>query len=154
MNTRVLFLSFLIVVALIAFVGCSDDDSGTNTDSGVPAELVGTWGYDSITVNSARRSLGTSLAMHQDAVKAQIILNTNSTERYDELNSQDSVVYYYEGNLVVSGQSMTAVVTSQNGIEVTPYTVFDGTWGVNGTHLMMTMMINAGDTVRSYLTKQ
>jgi len=152
MKTRALFLSFLIVVALIAFVGCSDDDSGTNSNGGIPSELVGEWVYDSLTVNSAEQTMADFFEWDANGVEAHFTINADSTQMYEEFDAQDSVLYYDEGTIAVSGNNATATVTSEDGAAVTPYTTFDGTWAVNSTHLLLTM-VQGADTVRLYATE-
>ncbi len=151
MQKRALFLSFLIVVALIAFVGCSNDDSGTNSNA-VPTELVGEWIYDSVTVNSAEQAMADAFDWDAETVEAHITVNADATQMYEEFDDQDAVVYYDEGILTISGNTISAQVTSEEGTAVTPYTTFSGTWALSGTHLLMTV-VQSSDTIRAYLTK-
>ncbi len=154
MSSKQIWYSVLVILMTLIFVGCSDDEeSPTNTTNDFPSQLVGTWAHDSVTVNGTAQSQADFFEWDQDTQRAQTTIHSNSTQKYEEFDAQNSVVWYDEGTLTITGQTIVGQVTSENGQPVTPYTSINGTWNLTGSTLLITI-VDGTDTARVYLTKQ
>ena len=145
----------LSLMLLLAFVitGCGDDDNPADSIvPGFPAGLIGTWEQQSVTFNGATQDLGTFFDWETGAVKGTLEFFTNSTHRYEELDAQDSILYYRVGPAVVSGQNLTLIATSELGQTISPDTTFVGTW-VLGVDVLTATMVQGSDTAILVLTK-
>lgn len=148
MKTKLMTLLLMSTLAAFMILGCSDDDPTSDDNNDFPEGLAATWLQHSVTVNGDSVNLNLFFEWNQDAVKANVILNTNYTQRYEELDAQDSVLYYDEGTVSIYDQSCIVVVTSENGQAITPDTTFAGMWELDG-NLLSLMAVIASDSVTS-----
>ena len=146
---------FTAALMLFAITACSDDDeTPTGTTPAFPTELTGVFEQESASVNGASQDLADFFEWDDSAASAIITVYSGGEQLYQELNSSDSVLYFDSGYFVVSGQNMTAIITSAEGSALaTPDTTFIGTWDLAGSHLALTM-IDGVDTVVMGWTKQ
>jgi hypothetical protein len=155
MKRSLISLLSLMLLMTVVVIGCSDDDddnpAGSNTAT-FPTDLAGTWEQQSVSFNGVSQDIATFFDWDTSAIKATITMFTDYTHRYEELDAQDSILYYDEGTLTLDGQNVTVVVTSENGQAITPDTTCVGTWAVVGNLLTITQ-IRAADTVIMVLDK-
>ena len=145
-------LSLLLLLAFVV-IGCGDDDNPADSNiTTFPSSLAGTWEQQSVTFNGVDQDIATFFEWDSSAVKATITLLTDFTQRYEELDAQDSILYFDEGTVALARQNVIIVVTSQNGQAVTPDTTCVGTWVVSG-NLLTIMQTQASDTVIMVMAK-
>lgn len=145
-------LSLLLLLAFVV-IGCGDDDNPADSNiTTFPSSLAGTWEQQSVTFNGVDQDIATFFDWDSSAVKATITLLTDFTQRYEELDAQDSILYFDEGTVALARQNVIIVVTSQNGQAVTPDTTCVGTWVVSG-NLLTIMQTQASDTVIMVMAK-
>ena len=143
------FVTILMGVALTTgLTGCigGDDDPVDPGTGGAPAALVGTWTFQTVTLDGQPQDLADWFEWQAETVSAHVIINGDYTQRFVELDAQSNVVYYDSGVFTVDGQNLTVTVNSENGSAVTAYTTFEGSWLVVGSLLTMTM-VDGGHTV-------
>ena len=157
MKTKMMVLLLMSTLAAFMVFGCSDDDPASDDNNDFPAGLAATWTQHSVTVNGDSVNLNLFFEWNQDAVKADVILSTDYTQRYEELDAQDSVLFYNEGTVSIYDQSCVVVVTSENGQAVTPDTTFAGMWELDSNLLTLIAVIPSdsvtSDTIVLVLTK-
>ncbi|MCD6249751.1 MAG: hypothetical protein J7J98_05410 [candidate division Zixibacteria bacterium] len=149
-----IFLITVLSFAVLAFVGCSDDDDDNGTNStAFPAELVGEYVQTSVTLNGTPQDVATFYEWDATAVRSLITISASGEQLYQEFDANDSVLYYDSGPATISGTSLTITVSSENGTPVTPYTTFSGTWDLTGNILTLTM-VEGTNTAVLVMTKQ
>ena len=153
MKTSLFNWLLVTVMTALLVAGCSDDDNPANDNNTLPDELVGTWTHQSVTLDGTPQDMADFFEWDVNAVKAHVIINANKTQRYEELDDQDAILYYDEGPISINGQSIEVTVNSENGQSVTPYTAFTGTWALSGNQLTLTGE-DGGHTIVITLTKE
>jgi hypothetical protein len=131
----------------LLLVGCSgseDDESG----SGIPpAELQGTWEFQSVTVNGAPQALGDALDWQPGTVAARMEIGSNGFS-ISEVDSGGQQTYYEAGFVYVDGNEMELNIFGPGGI--TEETI-PGTYTLSGDTLIFTTVVE-GDTIAITLT--
>lgn len=152
---RFIMCLFAAALLLFAISACSDDDeTTTGTTSGFPTQLVGVFEQTSASVNGASQNLADFYEWDDSTVTALITVYSGGEHIFQEFNSSGSVLYHDSGYFAISGQEMTAIVTTaMDTVLATPDTTFVGTWNLTGSQLVLTM-IDAADTIVMGLTKQ
>ncbi len=130
----------LTCAALLLASGCrKDDSSGTGpSQEPPPPELVGTWVFQSGTLNGDSVDLADVMEWVEGATSADFTVGADGTYSYRERDAQGSVLFSSAGTFLVSGQSATITVTSENGSPISPPEVLTGTWALNGDQLSLT----------------
>ncbi len=134
MITRIT-MTLLLAIVLSLAVGCGDDDKPTESTTGVPNQLVGTWIFQSASIGGMPIGLESLLPFDTSTVTARIKINTNGSYLYENLAADSSIISDLKGKFVVNGSSF---VTTDN-----PDLVLGGTWAVDGTEL--TLSTDVGD---------
>ncbi|MEW5995553.1 MAG: lipocalin family protein [Candidatus Zixiibacteriota bacterium] len=131
MSLRASFVAFATLI-LVNISGCGDDDKGTNSNS-IPPELVGTWTFQSATVDGVPFDLKYVLVWEPNTVLARITVNGDGFVAYEELDTAGTVVRRETGTIEVNDDSFT--VTSEIPIPQT------GTWAVSENQLTITTSV-------------
>jgi hypothetical protein len=144
-------LSAILSVFMVLSCG-KDDDSTTGPDIVVPSELIATWTYQSATINEIPVSLGLVLGWEEGTVSARFTVDGDGTFVYEELDSEDSVLWTESGTIAISGNEATITITSDSEGPVDPPDVMSGTWALDGNELTLTTTME-GLTVVLVATK-
>lgn len=126
----VLSLAFIGLFLLAA--GCGkNNDNPAGPQNNVPAELVGTWYYQSGTLNGQPRDLSFLLQWKLNTEYARFTVGSDGSFVYEELDIDSSVVWTESGTFNVDGNSATISVTENDDGPVEPPDVLSGTWALN-----------------------
>jgi hypothetical protein len=126
--------------ALLLASGCKkEDSSGTGpSQEPPPPELVGTWVFQSGTLDGNPVDLAVVMEWVDGATSADFTVGADGTYSYRERDAQNNVLFNSAGTFSVSGQSATITTTSENGSPVSPPEVLTGAWALNGDQLSLT----------------
>ncbi len=113
----------------------------------IPSQLVGTWKYQSVTVNGSSASLAQVLNWATTTVRAELILSANGTFTYREINSSGGVTYTNSGTAVASGQAVRITITAENGQSLSTPVATDYSWSISGTTLRASTQLPQGSLV-------
>ncbi len=106
--------SILLAMALAISTGCGgdDDDDDNNpmdpddTSGHPPAEMVGSWGFQSVLVNGNPTPLSDALEWHDGVVAARFHIQTNSAYVYEEVDTRGGQIWYEHGFVYVDGNEI------------------------------------------------
>lgn len=152
-----MYIVFLLVLTIVvfAFVGCSDDDTNTptGTTSVVPTNMVGVYRQDSAKVNGTLQDIATFFDWSDSTVEARFFLYSGGEQAFHEYDSSSTIVYSDSGYVVMNGNNLTVVLTTEEGTPMaTPDTTFVGTYAFSAPTLSLTTSEGA-DTVLMWWTK-
>jgi FlaG/FlaF family flagellin (archaellin) len=146
MNRAKILVGCVLLCGLL-LVGCSgdeDDEPGSGTP---PAALVGTWVFESVTVNGAPQALGDVLDWQAGTVAASMSIASNGFA-ISEVDSAGQETHYEAGFVYVDGNEMELNILAPGGIiEET----ISGTYTLSGDTLIFTT-VEEGDTIAITLT--
>jgi hypothetical protein len=145
-------LCMIVLLSLFAFLGCGEEDSSPVAPSPLPSEFVGTWVYQSVTVNGTQVPLDNALEWQPTTVSAAMTFDSDNNYTYEERDSSGGVSWTESGSVSVSGQTFSLRVTKQNGVPIQP-DITIGTVVVNSNQMTATVQDGA-NTIVSSLTKQ
>ena len=140
MNTikSILFYTSILFISLAP--GCGKDDNNPAAPTGdVPAELLGTWYYQSASINGVQVPLGFILGWDQGTVSARFTVGSDESFIYEELNADAAVVWTESGTFTVDGNSATITITENDDGPVDPPEVLSGTWSFNEAANQLTL---------------
>ena len=135
------FLSTLIMVA------CGGDETNDSDDLGdgkPTADLVGTWVFQSVTVNGAAQTLADVMEWQPETVGARISIRSNGGYSMEELNSQGQQTFFENGFVFVEGNEMDINILLPDGatIDETIFTTFTLSGGI-----LTVTTVEDGDTI-------
>lgn len=134
----------LISTLLLAFA-CSDDSNGGNNnntnsnnngDGNPPAALVGTWDYQSVTVDGVAADVGTVLDWVPGAVAADLTVQANGAYSYQEVNATGGQLWFEIGFVFIDGNEVDINVQSDSDGPVNEMVV--ATFMIDGDTLTLT----------------
>ncbi len=129
----------LIILSFFIIVSCGDDkNTSTDPESNVPPELIGTWTYQSATINGDPIHLGFVLSWHSGTVSARFTISADESFFYEELDSAGVVHWTENGTFTVDGNTATITLTSNDDGPIEPPEVLSGTWAINENELTLT----------------
>jgi len=138
MKKAKLILPWAVIFLFLLSAGCGkDDDNPAGPQNTVPAELVGTWLYDSATLNGVPFGLGLLLGWEPGTEAARFTVGSDRSFVYEELDADSAVVWTEWGTFTVSGNNATISVTENDDGPVDPPEIMSGTWTVNGDTLTL-----------------
>jgi len=127
-------LALVFMIALFAAMGCSRDSKPTQDtprkSSGVPIELIGTWTFQSATVENMPIDLATVFSWGSNIKKAQLKVAEDSSAVYQEMDAQGSVVLVKNARFVVSGNEFSVTVGTLPSDK--------GSWSITDNKLRLT----------------
>jgi len=109
-------------------------------------QLMGPWSMESVTVNDGDVDMGDFFEWEEGAVAAHLMVFPHTAYKSEEVDMDGDVLYHETGFVAVDGSSVSVMVYTENGVDVTPYEAFAGTWTRPGEDLIMTAE-DAGGTV-------
>lgn len=139
MNNTKQILSGIIICMLILPFGCGKDDNPAGPQNNVPAELVGTWYYESGTLNGNPQELSFLLQWNPGTEYARFTVGSDRSFVYEELDVDSVVVWTESGTFTVNGNNATISVTENDDGPVNPPDVLSGTWSLNANQDELTL---------------
>ena len=101
---------YLLVFFSLMLGACTqdrDDDEGGDDGGGhPPAEMLGSWDFDSATVDGTPTPLADALDWHPQAVSADIQIMTNGAYAYQEVNGSGGQLWSESGFIFVDGDEL------------------------------------------------
>lgn len=146
MKTLKLNLIPAVILLITLSAGCGKDKTNpTGPESNVPAELQGTWYFQSVTVYGYPADLGDILDWDSTVVAARFTVGSDESVVYQELDAADSVVWTQTGTFTVDGDSATLTFTEDDDGPIVPPLTLSGTWSLNqaGDELMINGTYNS-----------
>ena len=156
MKLSKLMLGLIILLPILILHGCGDDDDGVTNSNPIPANLVGTWWFNSATENGEPITY-TELNYSDSGVTQSVTFNANGTYSLVEYNDQMDTVYSQSGTFSVSGNQLTITVKVEYGQPVTPPQTSTSTYAVSGDILTITVEFTLGSesyTIVAYYDKE
>ncbi|RKX29739.1 MAG: hypothetical protein DRP47_00915 [Candidatus Zixiibacteriota bacterium] len=118
----------------------------------VPDELLGTWTFQTITVDGTTTDIADIFEWDSTTVSSHIIIYADYTTRYEELDSDNSVVFYDKELFVINENSLTITAVSENGSPIEHQYAFSGSWSISGNQLTLSTS-EEGHTIVFTLSK-
>ncbi|UCE66809.1 MAG: lipocalin family protein [Candidatus Zixiibacteriota bacterium] len=134
-------VSILLVLAFL-LAGCGKDGTTTPNVRVFPSELVGTWNYQSVTIDGQEAVLRLILDWQEETVMAALIISDDGEFVINEYSANDSLLYFEDGTFAVNGNYFTITIYNNSNGVVSPPVSRDGTWEVSGNHLILYLNIN------------
>ncbi len=128
----------------LLLVGCSsgeDDEPGSGTP---PAALVGTWVFESATVNGAPQALGDVLDWQAGTVAASLTIQSDGDYSISEVDAGGQETHSENGFVSVNGNQMDLNILASDGVPIEE--TISGTYTLNGSTLTYTTVVE-GDTI-------
>lgn len=130
----------LIILSFFIIANCGDDkNTSTDPESSVPPELIGTWTYQSATIDEHPIHLGFVLFWHSGTVSARFTIGADGSFFNEELDSAGVVHWTENGTFTVDGNNATITLTSNDDGAIEPPKVLSGTWALNENENELTM---------------
>jgi len=143
-----LVFSMLLAVLL---VGCKDDKS-TNGDDELDSQYVGTWIFQSATINGDMASLADVMEWTEGTVVAMLMIESDGDCIYQENDQYGNSLWNSFGTFEVSGTDFTLTFTSDSDGDLNPADVATGTVSVSSTTMTITTT-EEGSTIVFTLAK-
>jgi hypothetical protein len=140
MKTNRLVVGLLLLLSLFIYFGCSDDDDDnpTNSSDPVPSALVGTWWFDSATINGVPATLD-DLSFTDTAQTMSITFNSDRTWSSAEYYN-DIMVFSQSGTFTVKSDTLNVTRTMIDGTPVEPPESYKAAYLVNSNNLTLTQV--------------
>lgn len=147
MNRAKTLVGCVLLFGLL-LVGCSGDEDEEPGSGNPPAALLGTWVFESATVNGAPQALGDVLDWQAGTVAASMSIQSNGAYSISEVDAGGQQTHFENGFVFVDGNEMDLNILAPDGtIEET----LSGTYTLSGSTLTYTTLEN-GDTIAIMLT--
>ena len=146
-------ISVLVLVLALVALHCKKDEDPVTPASTVPAGMVGTWVFQSITVNGAPANPADYFPLEQGTVGIEVVLRADGSFDWREYDAQNNTTGTAQGTVTVSGSTVSMTMTVVNGAPVPPQVMFTGAYAINGTTMTLTTQLE-GNTLVLTLAKQ
>jgi hypothetical protein len=131
-----------LVVLVTLMAGCKENKS-TNAEVGViPDNAVGTWRYQSATINGEPTFLGIPLDWMENTVTATITMTSEGDYHYVERDTEGNILWQEDGTITASEGDYAISITSNTDGTVNPPEVQVGTYSIAGPEMTLTTSIN------------
>ncbi|MCP4572680.1 MAG: hypothetical protein GY838_10050 [bacterium] len=112
-------LTCYLLLSLLIAAGCGgddDDDTGGPQGGKPPAEMVGSWVFQSVTLDGAAANLATVLEWQPATVQSRFHVQDNSAYVYEEVNAAGGQLWFESGWIYVDGDELDLnVLQDSNG---------------------------------------
>jgi hypothetical protein len=157
MKARRLVVGILLLLSLFIYFGCSDDDDDnpTNSTDPVPSALVGTWWFDSASINGVPATLD-DLSFTDTSQTMSITFNSDRTWSSAEYYN-DIEVFSQSGTFTVNGDTLTVTRTMMDGAPINPPESYKATYSISSNELTLRqeeVIITDPYVIVSMFTKQ
>jgi hypothetical protein len=129
-------VSILLVLAFL-LSGCGKDEPTTPNVRVFPPELVGTWDFQSVTIDGQEAVLRLILGWQEETVRATLTISNDGDIVINEYSANDSILYYQEGTFAVNGDYFTMTFYNGSFGVISPPVIDEGTWEVSGDQLLL-----------------
>ncbi len=120
-----LFSTLALILPLFMAFGCSDNSSDSSDD--IPANLVGTWWFESAAINDDPVSSFSEVAHDENAIEGSVTFYANGTWSGAEYGAGEVILVTLSGTFNIDGNSIAITRTVYNGEPVSPPAEED--WG-------------------------
>lgn len=106
--SRATLLTAITLFSLLLIAGCSEDEDDPGGASGgkPPAAMVGTWIFQSVTVDGGAASLATVMEWQPNSVEARLHIQANGAYVVEEVNAMGGQLWFESGFVFVDGGEM------------------------------------------------
>ena len=140
-SKKILVILALAVLTLLT-AGCKDNES-TNPQAGViPDNSIGTWQFESATLNGEPTFLGIPLDWMENTVTAMITMTSEGEYHYVERATNGDILWQEDGTITASEGDYAITITSNTDGTVDPALVLAGSYSITGNEMTMTTSIN------------
>jgi len=138
-----LMIGLIILLAFFIGISCGDDKKVTNPVETTPASLVGTWWYDSGTVDDVPIASFAQISFTDTSEAGFVTFGANRVwnagETYDT-----QTVFTQSGTLTTKADTLTITRLVLNGNPAEPHDTSSSLWHVSGDTLRLTDEIIVG----------
>ena len=145
--------TILVLILALGALQCKKDEDPVTPAATLPAEMVGTWVFQSITVNGAPANPADYFPLEQGTVGIEVDLRADGSFDWREYDAQDNITGTAQGTVTVSGNSVSMTITVVNGAPVPPQVMFTGAYAISGTTMTLTAQLE-GNTLVLTLAKK
>jgi hypothetical protein len=142
-------ISFLLVLAFL-LVGCGKDEQTTPNVRVFPPELVGTWEFQSVTIDGQEAVLRLIMGWQEETARATLTISSDGDIVVNEYSADDSLLYYEEGTFAVNSSYFTMTFYSNSFGVISPPAIDEGTWEVSGNQLIL--YLNRNEIIAAIIT--
>lgn len=133
----------------LMLAGCGKDETTTPNVRTFPSELVGTWDFQSVTIDGHEAVLSLILDWQDETVRSDASISADGDLVVNEYSAGDSILYFQEGTFAVNSDYFTMTFyTNSNGV-ISPPVIDDGTWEVSGNQL--TLYLNRNEVIAAII---
>ncbi|MDH3727840.1 MAG: hypothetical protein OER77_09945 [Myxococcales bacterium] len=148
MNRAKILVGCVLLFGLL-LVGCSGDEDDEPGSGNPPAALLGTWVFESVTVNGAPQALGDVLDWQVGTVAASMNILSNGALSISEVDAGGQQTHFEKGFVYVDGNEMELNILALDLLTIEE--TISGTYTLSGSTLTYTTLEN-GDTIAIMLT--
>lgn len=139
---RILKVISILPALIFLLAGCGKDEPTTPIVRTFPSELVGTWDFQSVTVNGQEAVLSMILDWQDETVRSTLTISADGDYVINEYSADDSLVYFADGAFAVNNDHFTITTYNNSYGTVSPPVIQDGTWEVTGNQLILYLNVN------------
>jgi hypothetical protein len=144
----------LVLVLALCAIQCKKDEDDPVTPSTIPAEMVGTWVFQGITVNGTPANPGDYFDLGEGTVGIEVDVRADGSFDWREYDDQGNITETAQGTVAVSGNTASMIVSVENGNPINPPEVrFVGVYNIAGTSMTLTAELQ-GNTLVLTLAKK
>jgi len=149
---RILKVISILPALIFLLAGCGKDEPTTPNLRTFPSELVGTWDFQSVTVNGQQAILSMILDWQEETVRATLTISADGDYVIDQYSADDSLVYFADGTFAANNDHFTLTTYNNSYGIVSPPVIQDGTWQVSGNQL--TLYLNINEIIAAIITSR
>ncbi len=147
---RIFKIASVFVVLLFLIAVCGKEEATSPTPRIFPEELVGTWDYQSVTIDGIDAVLRLILDWQEETVRATLSISSDGSFVNSEYSADDSVMWFEDGNLAVNSNNFTITFYNNSNGVISPPEIQSGTWEVSGNQL--TLFLNLNEIIAAIIT--
>jgi hypothetical protein len=149
---KIVAATLVFCLVALASSGCGEEGDDNPMDGGgnpPPADLVGDWTFQSVTVDGSPDVLADGLEWEPGAASARIQFTDMNAYVYQEVDGTGGQIFYESGFIVIEGDELELNALMDSNGDVTETTLL--TFLVNGNTLTLTW-VDGGTTAVFTLT--